>query len=159
MPFLKFMAPMLVLLLSGQSGSQAGQHYVVLSPAEAKIAAKDFPRWPRETVNGTWTLSQSDVDGLESNIGHIADIPFPNSAYKDPQIPHPEKYYRQYAGIILDRRRIIYVNALCESAGKDGESYWREKFVLVFDGGACFWNVRYDPQTKRFSELMVNGVA
>lgn len=159
MPFSKFIAPLLALFLAGQPAVQIGQHYVVLSPSESKAAAKYFPRWPRETVNGTWTLSKSDVDGLESNIPHIADIPSPNSSYKDRQIPHPERYDRQYAGIILDHRKIIYINALCESAGNDGERYWREKFVLVFDGGSCFWNVRYDPETKRFSGLMVNGVA
>jgi hypothetical protein len=131
---------------------------VVLSPTESAVAAKDFPRWPRETVNGTWTLSQSDVDGLESHLSHIADIPFPNRAYSGSQIPHPEKYFRQYAGIVLNGHKIIYVNALCEEAGNKYETYWREHFVLVFDGGECFWHIRYDPETKRFSELIVNGV-
>jgi len=150
---------LLGLILMGQRAIQLEKRYVILSPTESENAAKYVSRWPQETVNGTWALSQSDVDGLESNISHIADIPFPHPAYKGSQIPHPEKYYRQYAGVILNGRKIIYINALCEAAGNDGESYWREKFVFVYDGGKCFWNVRYDPETKIFSLLQVNGLA
>ena len=71
----------------------------------------------------------------------------------------PRKYYRQYAGILVDGHKIIYVNALCETAAMKYETYWRERYVSVFDGGECFWHLRYDRGTKRFSELMVNGVA
>jgi hypothetical protein len=155
----RLIAAFVMLALFGQAVGQVEKHYVVLSATESQVAAKSFPRWPHEKVNGTWMLSRSAVDGLESNIPHIADIPFPNRAYKGSQIPHPEKYFRQYAGIVLGGHKIIYVNALCETAGNKYETYWRERFVQVFDGGDCYWSVRYDPETGRFSELMVNGVA
>jgi len=159
MAWSKLIPSLLGLILLGQPTRQLERQYVVLSPAESENAAKYFPRWPKETVNGTWVLSQSDVDGLESNLSHIADIPYKNPAYKGSRIPHPEDYFRQYAGILLNRRKVIFINALCERAATEYETYWREKFVMVYDGGKCFWKVRYDPETKQFSELMVNGVA
>lgn len=155
----RLIPPLLGLTLLGQPVNQLEKRYVVLPPTESENAARYFPRWPQETVNGTWALSQPDIDGLESNVHHVADISFPNPAYKGARIPHPEEYFRQYAGVLVDHRKIVFVNALCREAGTKYETYWREKFVLVFDGGDCYWNVRYDPETKQFSQLMVNGVA
>ncbi len=51
---------------------------------------------------------------------------------------------------------MIYVNAFCD----DGPlSYWREKLVLILDGGTCCWQAFYDPSTSTFTELRINGVA
>ncbi len=159
MAWSRMIPPLLGLILLGQPTGGPGKHYVVLSGRESKNAAKYVGHWPEETVNGTWVMSESDVEGVESNLHHIADIPFPNTAHKGSQIPHPEEYFRQYAGVLIDHRKIIFVNALCETAATKYETYWREKFVLVLDGGDCYWNVRYDPETKQFSQLVVSGVA
>jgi hypothetical protein len=158
MSFSRFIGAIVVLAIFSQTYGQVEKRYVVLSATESQVAAERFVRWPREKVNGTWMLSQSDVDGVESNLARIADIPFPNRGSSGSQIPHPEGYFRQYAGIVLDGHRIVYLNALCERAGNKYETYWRERFVIVFDGGDCYWNVRYDPETRQFSNLMVNGV-
>lgn len=87
MAFSKSVASFLLIALFGQSAGQLDKHYAVLSFGKSEDAAHYVSHWPRETINGFWTLSQSDVDGLEANIPHIADIPFPNPAYKGSQIP------------------------------------------------------------------------
>jgi len=71
------------------------------------------------------------------------------------RVEHPARYYRQYVGIIVGKRKLIYVNAFCDDKPP---SYWRERAVNVCDGG-CSWGVVYDIVTGEFSELELNGVA
>jgi hypothetical protein len=70
------------------------------------------------------------------------------------QVKHPERYYRQYLGIIVHGRKIIYINAFCEKP----LDFWQERFYEVCDGGGCFWGVEYDVDSGRFSNLQMNGV-
>ncbi len=142
-----------------QSQVASEKRYVLLSKVDSKQAAGLVSLWPSEKVTGVWEPSEQDIELLESNISHVADIKFLNPDYKGSQIPHPEEYLRQYFGVFINGRKLIYVNALCEKYGVKYAQYWRERFVDVYDGGSCFWHVRYDPATKKFSELMVNGVA
>ncbi len=70
------------------------------------------------------------------------------------QILHPEKCYRQYIGVIVGNRKLIYVNAFCNI-----EPYnWRERFVNICDGGWSVWGALFDPTTGEFSELATNRV-
>jgi hypothetical protein len=34
---------------------------------------------------------------------------------------------------------------------------WHEDIFIVFDGGPCFFTVRYDQSNSQFHELRVNG--
>ncbi|HEX7294400.1 MAG TPA: hypothetical protein VF251_01525 [Pyrinomonadaceae bacterium] len=71
------------------------------------------------------------------------------------RVEHPEEYYMQYVGIIVDGKKLIYINAFGATEPSDS---WKEKAVVICDGGTA-WGVLYDPQTKKFSKLAVNGIA
>jgi hypothetical protein len=70
------------------------------------------------------------------------------------RIEHPDRYYRQYLGIIIDGHKAIFINAFC--AEKPSE-FWRETLIDVCDGG-CSWGVVYTVATGKFSHLEMNGV-
>ena len=66
-----------------------------------------------------------------------------------------EAYARQYAGLVVDGRAVVYVNALCESTSDDGR--WTSELVVVEDGGDCYFQVWWEPATGEFRELHING--
>ncbi len=71
------------------------------------------------------------------------------------QIRNPEKYYRQYVGIVAGKQKLVYINAFCEDPPP---KYWKQKLVQVSDGGPCYWNVFYDTAAGEFLYLEINGV-
>jgi hypothetical protein len=71
---------------------------------------------------------------------------------------------RQYAGLIVGGRKIVYVNVfpndMTDFDGKKPVRYdWKSKPVIVCDGGDNFFGIEYDPETKTFSHFEFNGYA
>ena len=62
--------------------------------------------------------------------------------------------YRQYAGFIEDGDRKIAINSSCVEL-----TSWRSTYVLVMDGGHCFWGATYNVDTGEVEHLVVNGEA
>lgn len=135
-----------LLLLLGTFGMvgqpQHDLHFVVLA---AKI--------PRGIVasQGTWSPSTADISKAERDIAQIATLP---ANYARVHIDHPDSYFRQYVPIRQAGRKLLYVNAFCEAP-----TYWRTQLVIVSDGGTCFWQALFDPETDTYSNLTVNGRA
>ena len=102
----------------------------------------------------SWTPQPEQIAALEAAL-----IPFLQTA-EDPWLkPDPPiwerlpAYERQYAGFIIDDKHIIYGNFLC-----DGENFelWRD-WVVVNDGGDCYFQVKYDVENDALFDLWVNG--
>jgi hypothetical protein len=70
------------------------------------------------------------------------------------------RYYRQYAGIVVGTRKLIYINAFARG-NKDFEptTAGAASRIVACDGGRSFWGAMYDPETKRFWNLAFNGDA
>jgi hypothetical protein len=74
-------------------------------------------------------------------------------------------YYRQYLGVVIGDKRLIYVNVfprwLIERDELKGmsPSNWRTAFINICNGGDGFWGALYDPQTARFSSPRFNAAA
>ena len=66
-----------------------------------------------------------------------------------------DDYNRQYVGIILDGKKMVYANYFCDSL----ETEWSKDFVFVLDGGDCYFQFKYDPDSAEFFDLQVNGSA
>ena len=62
-------------------------------------------------------------------------------------------YYRQYAGFVMDGRRIIYVSGLSELFNQN----WRGRAFQACDVGDATFGVRYDVETRKF-EMLEFGV-
>lgn len=135
----------------GAAGQQP-EKSVILPSAEAKYLK--FFGLPGK-VTGHWNPKQPDIDALEINLGQIASLDS-KSRGSSIHIEHPENYYRQYLGVVLDNRRLIFVNAFCDLRGLD---YWRQHLVIVSDGATCFWHALYDPASSKFTYLEINGRA
>ncbi len=106
-------------------------------------------------IQGYWVPTQADIQSLEEKL-----LPFirDNQAVFGGAAPGADRlsrYKRQYVGIIQDGQRVIFVNLLCQAPSED----WQREFLLVMDGGACFFQVKYRLDTGSFFDLKVNGEA
>lgn len=62
--------------------------------------------------------------------------------------------YRQYAGFMEDGERKIVIHSMCKSLDD-----WDKHFLLVLDGGPCFWQATYNVDTSEVEHFYVNGNA
>ena len=74
-------------------------------------------------------------------------------------------YYRQDGGLIVDGKRIIYINGFHRAYlawfGHDPEraTQWRTITVSVCDGWLEFFGAEYDPDTRQVYAIEFNGIA
>jgi len=127
---------------------------VVLPEGAAKHLAELCSRPGLPKFDATWQPTETDVRDMESQLSRISllqgrAVP---SAWR---IDHPDQYFRQYVGIVVGKRKLIYINAFCRASPAD----WHKRAVDACDGATCFWGVLYDTTTREFSDLEINGSA
>jgi hypothetical protein len=77
------------------------------------------------------------------------------AAEQHQKLPNWSSYTFQYQGQMDGENKIVFINAFCIAPPE----YAQRQFVMVFDGGPCFFEVKYDPNKKKFFQLTFNGVA
>ncbi|HEX8296730.1 MAG TPA: hypothetical protein VF593_10540 [Chthoniobacteraceae bacterium] len=78
------------------------------------------------------------------------------------QIKSKKSGYRvQFSGSRKGGKEIVVCNFFPakNSAGVDSFSYWKQRQVAVFDGGADFWRIEYDPAADTCGNFQWNGDA
>jgi hypothetical protein len=142
------------LLLAMLVYAQSGERYVVLPQHEATQLLRLCSR-PVPKVDSGWQPSTADTDILESHLSLISNLES-TAGLVGAHIAHPERYHRQYVGIVVQDRRLIYVNGfLSDKPPAD----WYHHVANYCDGGSKFWGAVYDPKTQQFSQLATNGIA
>lgn len=87
-----------------------------------------------------WRPTAADVEAAEGALAEEAG-----------ELEHK----RQYAGYIEDGERKIFINGFCDTIGID----WRERPVLVDDGGDCFFTAIYNVERGKLERFRFNGEA
>lgn len=133
---------------------QQTKNSVVLPSSEAKSVMRLCSRSGPSAIDGGWQPSPADIALLEVHLFEISALrPRCCSPASDKS---PASFFRQYLGVVIGGRRLIYVNAFpADFARQD----WRSKMVNVCDGGPFFWGVLFDPATATFSDFSTNGAA
>lgn len=75
--------------------------------------------------------------------------------------PASSDYYRQYVGIRVSGRPVIYINGFhrshVERSAPESVESWRTQVVNVCDGGAFYFGAEYDPATGHVTNIRFNG--
>ena len=128
----------------------ANQDWVIVT----KEQAEEIASWLGGS-GGFWTPSADDIFKLEEGLVEYLSQ---NSSYfyrQPPAWEQLDEYQRQYIGLERGGRQIIYGSFFCNNLGMD----WRQKLVIVEDGGDCYFQVEYNVEDGAFIMLMVNGVS
>lgn len=129
------------------ASSLARERWTILPTSEGKDLVGQCSRECPYDAKSFWAPSTSQVAGIEQRLpallhasGHKIDL---------------SHSCRQYLGIVVHGKRIIYMSAIDISviSGDD----WRAKALVVCDGGDIFWGVEFDPATNTFAHLAFNG--
>jgi hypothetical protein len=93
-----------------------------------------------------------------------AEAQLPGFVAKNQRPERPlSDYYRQYLGVVIDGKKLIYVNVFPRSVVESREfpgapqDYWRSEFVAVCDGGDDFWGALFDLEKQLFFSPRFNG--
>ncbi len=149
-------------LMSALSVSAQEPDYAVLDSVSALKMGHQCSRWA-PIITGTWNPSSSDIANVESNLGKISEIVADSCCLLRGRIKEPRSYLRQYVGVEVDGKRLIYVNAFARTFFDDWPSQvpkpdWRKEPIIPCDGGDDYWGVLFDPSTSSFFDLAINGV-
>ncbi len=141
------MSAMIALAITTPASLQ--RPFTVLPGSEARQVTNLCSREGLGKIDGGWEPSDTTIQIAESQLGQLS-----NATDTGATVKSPAGYFRQYVGVIVSGRKLIYLNATAEEM-----TYWKTKFVDVCDGGSDFWGAIYDPATHKFSELHKNGNA
>jgi len=131
-----------------------GQEWVLLPGHLADELTRQCSRPAPDDFEATWEPSTSDVQRLEQRIDQIETLKAKECCLRNARVDDVHDYYRQYVGIVLDGRKVIYINAFKRDVECTG---WRDSTIVYCDGGKTFWGVVFDPKTGVFSGLAFNG--
>lgn len=68
-----------------------------------------------------------------------------------------KNYKRQYVPVINQNgEKVIWINFFCQDFK---HSDWRKEILIVDDGGNCYFNIKINLTTKKYSDLQINGNA
>ena len=145
----------LIFLLSYSAFAQRDKS-VLLPESEAKDLINQCSRPSPSNFDKTWKPTEANVKTMESKFADVKKLKVEGCCLRGARIENPEHFYMQYVGIIIKGKKFIYINAF---AGSEPPKYWKEKAVIVCDGGKGFWGILYNVEAGKFSELAVNGEA
>ncbi len=127
---------------------KTGQSWVVTRPVVAAqvldTCSRSSPGREPGRVTGYWAPSRQQVEQLEAQLPSL-----------EAQVPKAADFDRQYVGIEMDGRQLIYLNAF--HLRDDADIDPARDAIRVCDGGAQFWGAVFDPASGRFSDVQFNG--
>jgi hypothetical protein len=132
--------------------------FTVLPPTEAVHLERLCSREGPGRVAEGWQPTSEEIAQAEAVLPKFVRA---NGRPRGPL----SSYRRQYLGVVIGGRRLIYVNVFREWVieGREpsgpAQHDWRTQFVRVCDGGDDFWGALYDPHTRRFFSPRFNGTA
>jgi len=132
--------------------------FTVLAPTQVmhldRLCSRDGPG----LISSGWSPTAGQIAQAEARLPSFV------TANRRPKGPLRE-YYRQYLGVVIGDRKLIYVNLfprwLLERRELLGlvRHDWRTGFVDICDGGDEFWGALFDPEAARFFSPRFNGAA
>lgn len=145
----------LIVACSSPAQNLQGEHWTIFPEQQArKLGVAGWVTTSGHTAD-YWTPAQESVFALEDGVAVF--LQENSDRFYEQGTPVWERldeYNRQYIGIVLDEKRIVYANFFCSSYDID----WREEFVMVLDGGDCFFQFKYDVDSDTLFDLQVNGI-
>jgi len=158
--------------LLGMSACKAERNSAALIPSWAALVPSQNAAVvgqpcgpPLHAAEGIWSPSQEDIRRLERQLNLVLEESLARSLLPDSLRPAVNDYYRQYAGVIVNGRRLIYVTGfhrqyLASVQQLHGDTTaWRTQPVLVCDGGEFYFGAAYDPSDGHFIAFQFNGYA
>jgi hypothetical protein len=144
------------------------------------MALQQCTRDAVDSLAAIWEPTGDDIQRLEQALGPVLETQLQTDMgrrYTESDTAlrvTAADYYRQYVGVIIGARRKVYVNGFHKSwlelygdvmrltrdssLGSASPPFeWRQRPVMVCDGGIGFFGVLYDVDSGAFEGFQFNG--
>ncbi len=133
----------------------------VLPAGSAADIVRQCSRGTPGPVDGVWTPTSADIVALDRALAPVLVDALKHSSIPDSLRPPISRYYRQYAGLVVGGKRIIYVNGFDDDIlhAYTDSTEWHRTPIVVCDGGEGFFGAEYDPSSLQVRHFQFNGNA
>ena len=156
----------LVLLIINPSKLQSQEYFFkpdisgILSLEDGKKVLDQCSRSTPRKVKSFFVITNTEIEKLENNFKIILSEKAEECCISGFSIENLKKYGYQYIGVVIRKKRYIYINAFNKNfiprKGKE-DLDWINQPIVFCDGGASFWGVLFDLEKLEFKELAING--
>lgn len=116
--------------------------------------AQDLPQW-YQVSGGKWEVPiEVAMDAAAAVKAAAIDI-VPKNRRPMRDI---STYTVQYQGIVVDGARLVRLSGACSVNGRTPESL-RAAWMVILDGGDCYYDATYNPAAKRITSIHAHGYA
>jgi hypothetical protein len=161
-----FILALVTTLFLGQSSTpQLRSEWGVVLPPDYwpsnmyKWCSRDAPG-----RSGYWAPDSETVGALETVLAPALHRALEQKITEPSRRPAANEYFRQYIGIRIGRRQVVYINGFHKSyverlatTRPELADTWRTHAVNVCDGGSSFFGAEYDPATRQVVNIRFNG--
>ena len=158
-------AVLTALVLLQSSGTQFRSDWGVVLPPD--YWPSNMYRWCSRDApgrSGYWVPDDETIRALEVALAPALGRELEQRSQERSRWSTASEYYRQYIGIRIGRRQVVYVNGfhrsyieLLATTHPELADSWRTRVVNVCDGGSTFFGAEYDPATRQVSNIRFNG--
>ena len=111
---------------------------------------------------GYWTPDSETIRELEVALAPALQLALAQEIKDPSRRPAADEYYRQYVGIRIRDRRMVYINGFHKRyldvvGATKKELNWRTRVIDVCDGGSSYFGAEYDPVTQQVTNIRFNG--
>jgi hypothetical protein len=134
----------------------------ILAEEMGWVTVKQCSRPVPHPVEGVWRPDKETIVRLEKALA-----PALVDALRRAPIPEfrrypPSDYYRQYVGLVVDGKRVVYVNGFhrkfLEISTRSGRTPdWRTTPINVCDGAELFFGAEFEVAAGRVENVYFNG--
>lgn len=169
MKYFKLVLPVVVFFSLLLSGCNSGGN-IKNEPVSTVLPNKSDPQIIKtKTYEGvilmdstlsTWRPDTESITVFEKGLANSLQLYYRQSDIQyddiDFVIKNLSKYKRQYFGTTYKGKNVLYCNFITDNSM---DLQWKEKYIVVMDGGANFFSIKYDPETYQYYDLSINGHA
>lgn len=125
---------------------------IVAAVTSVSAAAQDLPQW-HQVRGGRWEVPiEVAMDAANAIKASAIDIV--------PKNRRPMRdvagYTVQYQGVLEEGARLVRLSGACSLWGRTPEQL-RADWLVVADGGDCYYDAIYDPAVKRITAIRAHG--
>jgi len=145
----------LVFAFSACSSFQLIPGYSTLFPGhEARDVADAC--WPGVLagIENEWEPTAEVINQMETHLKDLNNAIAHTGCTVSGQPKDINGFRRQYFGVVLSGRRLVFINAFDLEIGNDLSNGKPNQMCAVVNDGYCsFWSALYDPETMMFEQL------
>lgn len=126
--------------------------WVVLS-FSVITSAGSADRWIK-VADGKWDPNPKMLSDIKTKIEAYVRS---KAKTQKRELKNWQDYTFQYQGQEEKSKKYIFINALCDQDMKKRDL--AKEIIYIFDGGSCYFSLKYDPEHEEFFDLFINGEA